>query len=180
MTSKKLPKLSKMAQEASKTARETPQTPPHEPRKAKIIEKQWFFHDFSGFVVIAPWRLQEGRRWLSNGPRWSQDGPKTRKDDPKSGPRGFQGGSRWPKSGPLGLQDGSKKAPRKAPRGFQEGHRAQVGSETSPGIPWHPPGPLRGAPRTVLDPSGERFCDQFGLSKLCFTRSGKTALTRSE
>ena len=81
----------------------------------------------------------------------------TRQDDPKSGPRGFQGGSRWPKSGTLGLQDGFKKAPRRAPRGSQEGHRAQVGSETSPGVPWHFPGALRGAPGTVPAPPGSDF-----------------------
>ena len=122
-----------MAQEASETAQMTPKTPPDELREAKIVEKLIVFYDFYASS------LQR-----HGGSKRAQHGLKTEPRQAKTAPRGAKKSRREAQNCPRGAQEGSKRAPRWATRGLQDGNRPKFGSETSPGASWHPPGPLRG------------------------------------
>ena len=95
------PEASRMPQDAPKTVPETPKTLPDGTREAKNVENLSFCYDFSGFLVLAPLRLQEGPRWPQDGRRWPQEGSKGAQDGPMRAPRG-------PQLAPRGLQEGPR------------------------------------------------------------------------
>ena len=76
----------------------------------------------------------------------------------QDGPRRLQEGLREAHEGPRGAQEGSKRGPRGPQEGPQEGSKRELGTNLAQR-------PLRDPPRTLPDPSGERFRDKFGPTK---------------